>query len=498
LLDEVEDAALLLDASRHNFPIVCASAGFHKLTGFTREDVLGRSPDVMLEKVPAIAVSRSGQKNFQDYCRMCSDVRVESISETTVVQQNARKDGSQFTNFSLLGLCEVRGQSYILVVHRLLGEGLSTQVSRARMAETLEESRVAFNQIRSHIHAKSRPHLDAEAFVSNGSEGGAARPPPPMPRGRLERSRGHRRTNAFSRRHLGLPDFAFFAERLQDHAILKNEGYTVERREPEELPTGSLVFGDSPVPHSPEGLGFQVFVDRTTPKFSGLPLLGFTRRRPEDQPDLYPELSRCLGQSVLVGATGEAFARRQYAHLQMGFKKPPQEELRTWALDKGQGKTPQLRAGDTIVCRYTKEARLQLCLNGEKVLDFDVEQPPDDKVDYYAVVDVCFSACCLSLVPSSGSRGSEARAASSRVPLDQLPPLEPILSMDNLPAMGSAVSSLDELPSMGSVSSSASLFPDEPLPTEVFAPKGDRALFAKYTSLLGVVPLRFLQCVRSG
>merc|ERR1719199_2312390 len=81
------------------------------------------------------------------------------------------------------------------------------------------------------------------------------------------------------------------------------------------------------------GLYFSVCVDDVICSFEGMPVLGFTRRKPEDRPDLYPKVSRCLGQSVLVGACGEAFARDKPSTLQLGFGTPSPEDIEVWSMN---------------------------------------------------------------------------------------------------------------------------------------------------------------------
>merc|ERR1719359_1796915 len=108
----------------------------------------------------------------------------------------------------------------------------------------------------------------------------------------------------------------------------------VIRREPHELVSNCLVFGDTPVKLTRLGLFFAVEVTDVIESFEGLPVLGFTSREPLDNIDLYPVVSKCLGKSVLVGGIGEAFARDQHEHFKMGFRMPPAKEIERWALNK--------------------------------------------------------------------------------------------------------------------------------------------------------------------
>jgi hypothetical protein len=158
--------------------------------------------------------------------------------------------------------------------------------------------------------------------------------------------------------------------------------------------------------HTAEGIFFAFRVDDAVQTFDGLPLVGFTKRKPTDSTDLYPMVSRCLGSSALIGACGEAVARDQHDHFKIGFKQPPQDEVETWSLEPNlpphKRRPPvSIQAGDVLGCMYTNEGRLQLWHNGALILDFDIRRPLQKDADYYAVVDVCFSVYSLTLLPMS-------------------------------------------------------------------------------------------------
>lgn len=166
-----------------------------------------------------------------------------------------------------------------------------------------------------------------------------------------------------------------------------------------------MLFGDRPVVHTSSGLSFKVRVESVEPAFNGLPVLGFTQRKPVDAPDLYPDVSHCLGASVLVGASGEAFMRQQRSHFKLGFKQPGMDEVMNWSLDPRPShmrRPPaKLCPGDEIICHYSDEGQIQFVLNGLPIIDFSTGVPVDKTADYYAVIDVCFSATALTLMPIS-------------------------------------------------------------------------------------------------
>jgi len=381
LLNNMTEPALLVDALCMDGPIVGATAGVLELTGYRRDQLLGENCRLMLRGVPEIDISKSARQNVRDYYGMCQIAGLNDIGEINSLQPNMRVDGSVFVNLSIFGLCMVQGHPYILSVQIPMGEGLCVRMRQAETNEAVEKARTIFKRIREILRTKGQASIMETKYE------------PPM-------------ASFLEQPVPARPEFAFFCERLQDHCLLMNEGFTAIRREPYELATNCLVFGNSPVQRTAEGLGFSVRVDMVTSSFVGLPVLGFTRRKPEDEPRLYPSVSRCLGQSVLIGACGEAFARDKYEHFEIGFKPPSQAEVQTWSLQPdlpSQKRDPprNLSPGDILHCSYTWDGRIQLTHNDTKVMDFDVGRPVDGSADYYAVVDVCFSAYSLTLLQST-------------------------------------------------------------------------------------------------
>lgn len=372
LLDNEEDSLLLVDPLGYDCPVVGISRGFSETSGHLREHVMGQNCRMMLTGVPEVAVSQSVRKNLRDFSRMCRAMDLDHIAEVTSLQPNARRDGSQFMNFFLIGRIMVRSHPYLLSVQHAVGEGLFVKLTGPLLEQVSESVRAIFKRVRTLLES----HLAVE-FPR-------LEPQPPA----------------------ASPGFSFFAGRLQDHCMIRRQGMTALRREPQELATNCLVFGDQPVRQTLDGVFFAVLVDDAVTTFEGLPTVGFTRRRPCDGPGLYPTVSRCLGASVLVGACGEAFARDQVEHFRIGFRPPPQDEVQSWSLEPHlpphKRRPPvSVSRGDVFGCQYTRSGRIQLWWNGTLVLDFDTGRPVEENADYYAVVDVCLSAYCLTLLPMS-------------------------------------------------------------------------------------------------
>lgn len=276
--------------------------------------------------------------------------------------------------------------------------------------------------------------------------------------------RGHRREKLLKHKTDGR-EFGFYTQRLDARCILSSDGCTATRREAAQLPKGCLVFSEKSLKIGrAEGGSFEfsVRIDGIEPKWYGLPLLGFTRREPMDSPDLYPQFGMCLGQSVLVGYDGNAFARDQCSNFVIGFKKPPQDEIAVLSPKQQQlnSESPRISIGDILRCVYTRLGVIQLWLNLEKIIEVDTERHIDPSASYYAVADVCYNVNSLTVIPSQRTYVTipttleKARQGSNASLTDfdgeSLPTIysgnSPIPTSDSLPLMHD--SSAEKLPLM--------------------------------------------------
>mmetsp|Transcript_21314 Transcript_21314/g.47081 ORF Transcript_21314/g.47081 Transcript_21314/m.47081 type:complete len:669 (+) Transcript_21314:39-2045(+) len=410
-LDDLEAAALLSDVLCYDSPVVGMSRGFSEMTGFTYDDMLGNNCRHLLNGVPEAVISKSMRKNMRDFVRMCRVKEVDNMSEVTALQPNRRRDGTKFMNHFIIGRVMVFQHPYLLGVQAMVGEGIITKVTSSHLQEVAEANRKSYKWIRAQLLRLEH----ASGSIPRSPTGGAPE-----------------------------PEFRFFGERLQDHSVLLNRGFSVMRREPQELATNCLVFGETPVRHTEEGLFFSLLVDAVISTFEGFPLLGFTRRKPVDAPDLFPSVARCLGSSIFIGACGEAFVRDKLEHFSIGFKPPPKEEIESWT---NQGDLPQhkrrqpvnLEKGDILGCQYTRNGHIKLWRNGAVLLDFDTNRPLDEAADYYAAVDVSFSVYGITLLPSPHSAHTS------------LEPTKPQLSMTDREDAGNRAAPGSAGPSHGEV-----------------------------------------------
>lgn len=381
LLAQIEDAIVLADPLKSDCPVTGASPGFLQMTGYSENELLGSNCRLLLNGVPDTAISRSTRQNLRDFCSQCSLPGVVHAGEAWATQPNARKDGTVFVNFFALRLLRILGRPFVLSAHVPAGEGAVVRMS-ADLSTTLKQ------EVRNALKRAGKA-LEESAAKLNISLDSVATP-----------SRGLTAEDP-----AGRPDFRFYHKRLQDHCLLFDDGYTAQRREPEELPIGCLVFSDRNLKPLPQGFGFSVRVHLVSPGFKGLPQLGLTRRKPVDEFDLFPAVTKCLGQSCLIGSTGEATCRDQESHFVMRFKSPPPEEVETWSWQPGRPRHLQhppanIAVGDILDVLWTWDGHLQLYLNDRLLLSFDIQRKPDPEGEYYAVVDCCFSAAGLSLVRS--------------------------------------------------------------------------------------------------
>lgn len=379
----VEESLLVLDPMLRGCPIVGASCGFERLTGRPVQELLGKDFGSLSAGVPNEWLSQSSTKNLASFCRSCSEPDLVQIAEAAVVQPQSRKDGSVYMSLSFHSFCVVPCpgglRRYVISVVTSFAEGGLERLHKQKRLQMEEEARAAV--------AEAKLKLDALSVLA-----------------------GHGMNVCAEKYNAQKTPFGFFTRRLEGPVKIMNAGYTVERREFEEIPTGCIVFGDRPVQECSKGLSFCVRVDSITEKFSGMPFLGFSKQRPATGSGSSVMLSKCLPESVVVGGNGEGFARDKKTSYKMGFKAPPATEIESWSLPchpqyHRLDPPTSICSGDELECRYTWQGRIQFIQNGSTLMDFDTGRPLDPEASYYAVVDVCFSAARLSLL-------SEARLAS--------------------------------------------------------------------------------------
>mmetsp|Transcript_103222 Transcript_103222/g.205163 ORF Transcript_103222/g.205163 Transcript_103222/m.205163 type:complete len:481 (+) Transcript_103222:68-1510(+) len=372
---------MLFDPAAHGCPIVDVSKGLCDVLSRTQNELIGATYSDLLQGLPSWAISRSGRENFESFCCACRMDGVIQVGETSIVQVIARSDGSSFTGHLTLGLCP--GSCRILGVLLVAAADSASPVQRQQQAALRQQAHALLREAQSLLsrrsEAPSRSRWWSAVFASSSASAAEKERPGPVPLA------------------------TFYSTRIQDQAVLLDGGHTAMRREAEQVATGCLVVSAQRLQKSVQGLVFAVRVMGVSNRFRGLPLLGFTRRRPVDEPGLYPAVAQCLAESVFIGGSCQAFARDQKTNFEMGFRQPPPSEVQTWSAPEAAGANVQLQIGDVLECSYLWEGHLQLRLNGTLLVQFDIERPLKEWEDYYAVADVSGRASTLSLVPNDNA-----------------------------------------------------------------------------------------------
>lgn len=371
ILDESGEALVVLKPQDDSFPIAAASCGFCEQTGYGHSELLGETLELLLQGLPSTFVSKSEQVRLRAFLEDARKQEVEVLPDLDIIQHCCRKDGSIFLRMIVAKACITEEPRRCFI--------LCSQLSLPQEGRLTTEAR-------RELHERARATLRQSAALLFGR-------------------------NLLNNSQLAKPTakFAFYAERIQQNTLLQNSCSTVVRREATQLPRGCMVFGDRPLQPTSLGLEFHLRVDEVTASFKGLPLLGFTQKRPCDDADLYPSVAKCLGKSVLVGGFGEAYARQKEDNFRLGFKAPPQDEIESWTSQPEIGlhkkvEPVALCAGDTIGCCYTWDGHLQMTHNHKVIMDFDLGRAPKTEIEHYAAIDVCFSAVSLTLLADEEHR----------------------------------------------------------------------------------------------
>jgi len=139
-LAELPFSFTLADPSLKDCPLIGCSAGFTELTGYTTQEIVGRSCRFLLQGVPEDCISFQMRERARDFCSAVAAGRKYVASEehskqwllkmpegqVPIAQMNARKDGALFLSLFLLRQVEFQGRSLILAVQVGIGERPAT------------------------------------------------------------------------------------------------------------------------------------------------------------------------------------------------------------------------------------------------------------------------------------------------------------------------------------------------------------------------------------
>jgi hypothetical protein len=198
----------------------------------------------------------------------------------------------------------------------------------------------------------------------------------------------------------------FFSGALTERVILLNNGSTVMRREPMEIPNGCVVVSDRPLNRTLHGLFFSVRLEGVLQGGwnNSWPMLGMTQTSPEEMMATgYPLRGEWCGKSICIGGEFQAWSREAVKHKYFGKSKGPGVDLHHWDGPRprwqGRTNTPwNLEEGDVMGMLYEPSGMVHLMINYRTVLSIDTGKPMPEGL-HYALVDCQGQAYELTMLP---------------------------------------------------------------------------------------------------
>lgn len=378
-------------------PLIGISDGFCKLSGYSRDEIVGQNCRMLLKGVPKDEISAEVRQEARRYCRAAHLRNLTSMAHTFLLQRNARKNGELFWNYFMLTM--VPGpdkRTYIIGLQLDLGSTLEMPIGQDRPGED--------------ILLTHKKHLE----IVQGMMFGIA-PSTPL----AINDKGKEVMDAF----LGLADdiiaWLKHAEERSEgfqkwgtrpwvawpaaskHALL-NGGTTLLRLEADKIAEGATAMTVFPVEavaaFFTNQCSFKIRVDEVCEKWgravqqhARLPTLGFTTIAPAimDSRGGLPMDIDATPESILLFGDGRA---RMSADLNKGTH---------W---QSASPTPaafayEVKAEDILECIWSA-GFIELKANGKllfKVKDPSIVGPPLDR-RVFGVLDCCYAACRVTLL----------------------------------------------------------------------------------------------------
>eukprot|EP00930_Biecheleria_cincta_P068950 TRINITY_DN56769_c0_g1_i1.p1 TRINITY_DN56769_c0_g1~~TRINITY_DN56769_c0_g1_i1.p1 ORF type:complete len:603 (+),score=103.19 TRINITY_DN56769_c0_g1_i1:107-1915(+) len=377
-------------------PLIGISDGFTELTGYSRDEIIGRNCRFLLEGVPPEMVQDQTRQESRRYCRAAHLRGLTTMSHTFLIQRNARKNGDLFWNLFMLAFVPAPGESkgkanYIVGLQLDLGPGLDLQPGND-IASVIEPHRKNL-EIVEHLMFGQRMHRELEADTGGISE-------------HFEKLGEHladdvsqwiakaEESSAAYQQYGSLP-FAVWPA-TSKYATL-NGGCTLLRLEADEAPSGGLAMSIFPVRKTRKGFTFKLQVDdlcgfeRDVAKGGWLPSLGFTELSPWDVDGRggLPCKMEMLPQGVWMRGDGHVFVQSQdLSGAADGVSAGCAEAAFPHVLN----------IEDNIEFVWGSGG-LELAVNGETLYRLKNSViPKPSKKPMYALVDCCYAACKTTLV----------------------------------------------------------------------------------------------------
>jgi len=399
-------------------PLVGISEGFTKLTGYSREEIVGRNCRFMLEGVPQEDVNMETRHAARRYCRMAHLRNLTSMAHTVLVQRNRRKNGELFWNFFMLAVVPSSDRTFIVGLQLDLGAELVNSKgahSADDMAATLNEHRKRLLLVQAAMFGPSIPKglPEPEESLSDVRQFPGSGDALPVCKDSSEDSRV---SNTISR-HINLAEevklwlthaesscssyqlvgtLPWVAWPTSRHALL-NGGATVLRLEADTVPKGAVAMSVFPASVGGRARSFRLRVDAVCAHFKQegvevkwLPSMGFTEMSPAVMDDLggLPNDIEDIPESITLRGDGQLCQFRD-------GKKCSATGVK---LMRPQASSYQVCAGDALECTWFPGC-MNIRANGEVILEVQhqmIHDPLEHAV--YGVVDCCYAACKVTLL----------------------------------------------------------------------------------------------------
>jgi len=399
-------------------PLVGISQGFTKLTGYTREEIVGRNCRFLLQGVPQEDINMDTRYAARRYCRMAHLRNLTSMAHSLFIQRNRRKNGELFWNFFMLSVVPSSDTTFVVGLQLDLGSELVDPMgpqSADTIAASLDEHRKRLVLVQAAMFGPSVPNSLPDPEEESLSE---ARPFPGSEHDLMvctvfsedaEVSKTiaqhvnlaeevkswlvQAEASCGNYQQAGtLPWAAWPTSRL----ALLDGGATVLRLEADTLPTGAVAMSVFPALVKDCARSFRLRIDAVSDHWkhgviegTWLPSMGFTEMSPAVTDDLggLPNHIEDIQQSVTLRGDGQLFKVRDTIKCSA-----TREELGLEA------SSYQACAGDTLECTWVPGC-MTIRANGKVILEVRhqmIHDPPEHAV--YGIVDCCFAVCKLTLL----------------------------------------------------------------------------------------------------
>lgn len=369
-------------------PLIGISDGFCRLSGYSRDEIVGQNCRFLLKGVPQDQISKDTRQEARRYCRAAL-LNLTSIAHSLLLQRNARKNGELFWNLFMLTMVPGPGKMNFIVGLQLdLGRDLPGNEKASMM-----ESRWFQD------HRDNLLKVQRSMFANNPGNGmGPANGDDDKFTGLAEDIQAwllhaEKKTNKF--RQAGTAPWVAWPSSRR-YAIM-NGGVDLLRLEADRVCTGCIGMSIFPVTKKPGMQSFKIrIVDICTLWEPLLPSMGFTMMSPADidRAGGLPKSVRDVPESVVLCGDGRAFC------VVPDPKKPGQQKVQPCRNTASSKFEYAMKAQDVLECIWGT-GFLKIEVNGRVLfhLEDSVIFAPS-KQPAYAILDQCGPVCCSTLMDS--------------------------------------------------------------------------------------------------